>query len=1119
MATITTNTFLDGGTARTAGEAWTMNGGVLTIRTDTRWHANSPASMTGSIGATTTSATLGGGVLIDSTAVRWMPYNTGSGTVPAIGTTVTQGGVSGYLLGVWADYTSAPTAVGAAMPATGYLKFREVTGGTFSAGALTGVGASATAADRQGWIEIAQDQAVANTVPRLGFFRTRGGWFELDQTTSGSANQTIQIPTNGGGAGTHVPAVWIETGVGTNVYEMFPAVLSTWFLAANLGTDDRSKFVQTLGSGQVRIGYDGTANAGFVPPAGCRIRIPSNIGRQTSAANRALNLVPHGTLATRPDFTTTSAGDIDFEYMMNDWYHLFSAPYRVRMINCATFDIHSTANEASPTELTNYGAGAYLGTSITLTGLNNPLGGTITDCKFFRAAAASNGHAVSMTGCSNYTFVGTNEVGVIQYARSTGLCTFSQCRNYTQTGVFKTFAVPFVPTTSANFDFERIRYIDRLTGTTNATTGLYAIQTTVSSDNIIIRNIDFGGYTNVHPYLGVLNSSNCTNVTVRNGGTFASPIGGATNAPASIYVDSGNNDGMKLQNIYLTATRTSLHTTVNTSKNQTFERLGGTTGSTVITSVNTLNKGTRSASNSVTGQASVYGSHVFDMFESDTAGRVWWAMNEPTAFSTSFVTLSLAGASGGFTSGGQVAMPTLGDELIIDMPYYAIGHTAFDNSAPTLTGTNTGNFSYEYDLDVNDGNGFTGSYQTLNGANLSAETIDPVLGFKLRLKVTCTTAATTNALTYVRISTDSTALAQANTYPLDTANPTLELTGLTIGTEVVVFNDNYSTELAREVLTGTTFEYPYEWISDTGDFNVNILVWKDDKVPFISTITLGDIDQSIPLTQSEDLVYNASYTNAHTFDFANELILLLGGVYNVQEAYSLWKDEMLQANNAQYNFAFSQVGGNPAGGANSIPFYTFLSNGWKIRPEEVSGTTTVTGGILLTDDNSDPFVDTLGAYTVRINYQQPVQAIAVSTGGGGGATASEVWSFATRTLSSGGVSAIQSGLATSAEVAALPAPDNASIAAILEDTGTSGVVLANNSITSSVVANNALNNSSFTTGYFNSINSEVDTALADYDAATKAELDAAQSSIEADIAAVQVSADKALTVGKFLGLK
>ena len=49
MATITTDTYLDGGTARTAGETWACNGGVLTIRTDSRWHANAPASMTGSL--------------------------------------------------------------------------------------------------------------------------------------------------------------------------------------------------------------------------------------------------------------------------------------------------------------------------------------------------------------------------------------------------------------------------------------------------------------------------------------------------------------------------------------------------------------------------------------------------------------------------------------------------------------------------------------------------------------------------------------------------------------------------------------------------------------------------------------------------------------------------------------------------------------------------------------------------------------------------------------------------------------------------------------------------------------------------------------------------------------
>lgn len=334
MATITTNTFLDVGGARTAGESWTMNGAVLTIRTDTRWHANAPAAMVGSLGATSISPTLGGGLLIDGRNVRVLPFNTGTGNVPAIGTTITQGVASGVLLGVWANWTSAPTAVGAAMPSTGFIKFREVTG-AFAAGALTGIGASATGPDVVGWIEVVQDQTVANTVPRLGFYRVRGDWFELG-TTNGTAGQIFQVPTNGGGTGTHVPAVWIETAPSSNVFEIYPAMLAANFIATNLGTDARSKFVETMGNGQVRIGNNGTVNVGFVPASGCRVRIPNVLGRQCATGTRATNAVPHGTSATRPDWTTTSAGDVDFEYFLNDWDCVFASPYRVRMINCGT---------------------------------------------------------------------------------------------------------------------------------------------------------------------------------------------------------------------------------------------------------------------------------------------------------------------------------------------------------------------------------------------------------------------------------------------------------------------------------------------------------------------------------------------------------------------------------------------------------------------------------------------------------------------------------------------------------------------------------------------------------------------------------------------------------------
>lgn len=60
--------------------------------------------------------------------------------------------------------------------------------------------------------------------------------------------------------------------------------------------------------------------------------------------------------------------------------------------------------------------------------------------------------------------------------------------------------------------------------------------------------------------------------------------------------------------------------------------------------------------------------------------------------------------------------------------------------------------------------------------------------------------------------------------------------------------------------------------------------------------------------------------------------------------------------------------------------------------------------------------------------------------------------------------------------------------------------IENNVITASTIANNAFTNSAFTTGYYNTINSELDSALADYDAPTKAELDAG-------LAALQVHGD------------
>jgi len=133
---------------------------------------------------------------------------------------------------------------------------------------------------------------------------------------------------------------------------------------------------------------------------------------------------------------------------------------------------------------------------------------------------------------------------------------------------------------------------------------------------------------------------------------------------------------------------------------------------------------------------------------------------------------------------------------------------------------------------------------------------------------------------------------------------------------------------------------------------------------------------------------------AYTFDGPNKLIVLSSGTVSVsvRDMWSRWADWLAVSDNSKYLPAMRSVGGDdidPTAGT-SIPVYTYLQNGWKVRPQEAHHTLRVWDGVLLVDGGGDPFADTVGAYRVRVNYQQPVAAIAVDSAGGGGASAEDV---------------------------------------------------------------------------------------------------------------------------------
>lgn len=128
---------------------------------------------------------------------------------------------------------------------------------------------------------------------------------------------------------------------------------------------------------------------------------------------------------------------------------------------------------------------------------------------------------------------------------------------------------------------------------------------------------------------------------------------------------------------------------------------------------------------------------------------------------------------------------------------------------------------------------------------------------------------------------------------------------------------------------------------------------------------------------------------AITFDAATKRIILDSSYADVGDIYSRWKEWVRTSDNAKYPPAFRAIGGDPLGGSLYISLYTFLLNGWRIRPMESNHTLVIEGNITV-DGGGDPVVPTVGSYRVLVQYTVPERAQAIATSGGGGATAAEI---------------------------------------------------------------------------------------------------------------------------------
>jgi len=529
--TITTPVNIDTLAAKTGGDVYNINGGALTIDQDSRYGLNQNTSA--SLGNMTLSATLGGSCTIDSTLVRLIPFNTGASTVPAAGTTISDGGgASGILIGVYSALNVAPTTAGSAMPAGGYIKIKQWNSVAFAAGALTGISANATGADVAGWIEIVGDEAGLCTINRLNTFTINGAYYEVG-TTDGNRATTYQIPSNG--TLQYHAGVEVETSAGSGVYEFYPCAGSLTALAANIATDSvRGKVCWISSAGVLRFGHDGTnSTGGYIVPTGCKVRIPNVFLANCTTAARTANVLPNATLATRYEFATTGGGALDIDKASIGWYMNINQPYSVALTNVGILTAAVFTEIASPIAWSNVNVGQEAAnTQIALTLNLSFAGGTITNSKFTRAAQAASGAYVSsftdingfdFTNCAfvSYTKAANATTGSINAVRAVD-CTFTT----TKLGGGRAFL-----TTCTDVTFTTTTYYDHPATTTTTAIPMYAFDIGTNCLRCYFDGLTFGGLTLVQPYSGILNigAAGCTDIKLRNLGTYASPLdmGGA----------------------------------------------------------------------------------------------------------------------------------------------------------------------------------------------------------------------------------------------------------------------------------------------------------------------------------------------------------------------------------------------------------------------------------------------------------------------------------------------------------------------------------------------------------------------------------------------------------------
>lgn len=848
------------------GENITINSdAILTINSDVRWGQNAAVPNNIDINQ--------GKLLIDARETWWIPYDGGTGTIPALGTQGTQnvtrsGTAIGEFLGIWTALGVAPSASGVATPATGYLKLRSKSTTlndndvlTLSNGATVTIN-SATGGQR-GWIHYVGAEGTTTAsgrvaVPRLGELQTLGDWFVLG-TSNGTSGQTFQHYV-----ADFVPSLQVETGNGTGVYEWWGNAIAADFTATLIATDERGRYFTSTSAGVITFGG---ATFGKLPPNGARIRVPNIHVSSSTSTNWAANTFNNTTLTNRHAFVGTG-GLIDINYAVtnggvtsadsllfkianscgSDGAFLdnasasppnnissiifdnvsvarmqsginvvcFSITYcsNIQFLNCSTF--HSS------------GAGSLQGAYV----INNCTGVTLDNCivlsgKLVDPVVINYCNGVTISNMKIATATGNNAIQMTGNTDVT-VTNLSLTSRVTETGALGTYGLAITGCVNVLIDG-----FSKYQGT--SVPSIYILNVLSQTKNLRIRNIGTRSSPLTMPTgRGILQIRNSSDIFVSRiyssqGTQTNDAVISAGNCDNLVISDYGDPNAYSSQSLWLDATNT------------TFIKRSASGGSKIYQSL--IQNGR--TPNTFT----AFGTHFFE--EEVSATEVQLTVNAGVeksnyqssidAYTDDVGTILRDGTNG-------LLLRTLNDQVTWTWNYSIRGLTGFANTNPVMSGTNTANITLTYDIDK--GTGFSGTFKAATGANLSAETGVLPTGVKLKVRAKCTTAGN-NVLRSIGIyGVTSASNVTSNYYPYN--EPRVLVSGIVSGSIAAIFRNSDGKRL--DTSTGTTAINLYpEWFSNT---ICTLRIRKPGYDAIISEFLLTESGLSYPVSQIDNPIAN-----------------------------------------------------------------------------------------------------------------------------------------------------------------------------------------------------------------------------------------------------------------------